>query len=59
MAFLQSAELRSELHAYLTGTLRGGALGIRPQQEELALKARFNPGRRNTLWLRSGTRFQR
>jgi putative transposase len=23
MAFLQSAELRSELHAYLTGTLRG------------------------------------
>jgi hypothetical protein len=23
MAFLQSAELRSEVHAYLTGTLRG------------------------------------
>jgi len=24
MAFLQSAELRSEVHAYLTGTLRAG-----------------------------------
>src|ERR1700716_2680632 len=57
MAFLQSAELRSEVHVYLTGTLRG--LQCEPLQVGGRIMFIFLvafPGpRRSPSWSRSST----
>jgi REP-associated tyrosine transposase len=56
MAFLQSAELRSEVHAYSTGTLRGlqcEPLQVGGMEDHVHSLVAFPEPRRSPSWSRS------